>query len=262
MLIGYFDESGYHHNPKEDEINPFGWKKDQLIQLTLGGSIAEFKVWQNFEVEWKKFLDKEKIKCFHMVDFQNYVGEFKHYDKAKNHEVWNEAVSIIRNHFIHHFVVTIYLYEGKRPEDEKKAIIQMYENGLVDIIHHAGEHAIALGDDIDLVFAIHDDYPEGRIREHFGDFRVGNSAFKAVTSGFPIDIIPLQVADIVAYEASCFHRFEEQQQGAKVKKRDRYTMRKLSEPLENGFGSFQVVEWRMSPTTYSRKFPTKLDNET
>ena len=63
MLNGYFDESG-------DE-------PDLSIKVVgMGGCVAPAENWQKFEVKWNKALKSEGIDYFHMKEFAHSTGQF------------------------------------------------------------------------------------------------------------------------------------------------------------------------------------------
>jgi len=129
----------------------------------------------------------------------------------------------------------------------------MYEGAVIDMLWHAGRHATTLNDRIEVVFARHDDYSLGKIKQHFQEFQDCNPRLKSVSVDDPSASCPLQVADVIAYETRSHHRQELNLEP----KRSRYPMDRLRDATHGGYGAFQELEWRMAPPTYSRNFLLK-----
>jgi hypothetical protein len=215
MLTGYFDESG------EDDPDT-----GHLVNLTIGGSFASFEVWQNVSEQWKRALDQEGVKVFHMKHFEHYRGEFAWFlpdgtrDKARHNGFLNVLLDIICSQVKYHVGfgnVPVVNAPGKK-------FTEAYERGIVDALMHAGkESAFTFNEPVSLVFAIHKEFSEHKIQAYHRLINWEDARLASSTVGRPEYIYPLQVADLVAYELS-----RQQRPNAP----DRYPMKRLRESAE------------------------------
>ena len=197
MLWAYFDESGEHDKTT-----------GHLTQLTVGGWIAPSDAWKAFDEAWLKALDRAQIPMFHMSDFERYEREFtieKGWTEEKHRRVLNELLDIIGAHLKNSFAFTNKVFASK----PRQHFTDTYENNLIDCLMVLADqtiHSFSFNDRISVVFAKHKDYQKQRIQRIFdfmdyGDVRLGTLAISD-----PIDVRPLQAADIIAYEIQHLNR--------------------------------------------------------
>lgn len=190
MLVAYFDESGTHG--------------EAARVTTVAGLVGDSREWARLEYEWRKRLGQ--IKCFHATDCAAGDGEFRGLSVEDRRDLsinlakiiassgdrlvavggavyrddWNYAVSDIikaQFHTRYHFCLSM-------------ALMQVSELSL--------KHAD--GDPVAYVFAKHDEYGEyaQTIHEVFSKSKtlpIGHMGF-----GEPKCVVPLQMADLYAYE--------------------------------------------------------------
>ncbi len=216
MLWGYFDESG--------EAEP---ATGHLANLTIGGCFAPFGVWQTVSAEWKRLLIAEDVSMFHAADFEHYRGEFEWLlpdgkrDVERHQRFLNGLLDVICGHLRHY----VAFGNVPVPQDPRKRFADAYERGIVDVIMHAGkESAFTFEQPISLVFAMHKDFSEDRIRRYHNLINWGDARLAAVAVGRPELLCPLQVADLVAYELS-----RQQRPNAP----DRYPLRRIKQAAES-----------------------------
>jgi hypothetical protein len=82
FLNAYFDESGTHYGSPVSIV---------------AGYVATIPQWRVFETRWRKMLDAAKIEVFHMVDLENFHGEFQRWSEEQRRKLIREATLIIRD---------------------------------------------------------------------------------------------------------------------------------------------------------------------
>jgi hypothetical protein len=211
MIWVYFDESGEH-----DEGGT-------LRRLTLGCGIAPFDAWQQLSREWRTVLNSYCISMFHMADFEARVKPFDGWSKARREGLVNELLDITSRH------VPIFCGYHDRPGDIISGA-QLRATYQRNIIKAFKETVLLLdrfsGQDITIVFARHKNISMemiGRIFDFFDHWSTGRIKFGGFAE--PLEVEPLQVADIVAYECSRSARKIRPEQ-------ERYPLRRLAERAE------------------------------
>jgi hypothetical protein len=226
MLQGFFDESGQH-----------AIVDGRLIQLTLGGCIAPVEAWASFEKDWAMLLQSIARDWFHTKDFA----------RAEIHKATlDEAAKIMTSNGLSCYGSTIFIPGEHLPADPKRALQKYYEDAAVDMIWYAARHAEALNEEIALVFARHGDFGLQKIQNHFGDFQSVHRQLRSVNIDDLRHCLPLQAADVVAYEVQHHHRAEIARADMAVTG-DRYILKQF-------LSAFQCLEWRRSPPTLSRRY--------
>jgi hypothetical protein len=80
MFAAYIDESGT--------------EPDQPI-LSIGGCIAEFTVWFEWERHWRKILQNHGVDVFHMTDFEGRHKQYKDWKNEQRLELIDDLISVI-----------------------------------------------------------------------------------------------------------------------------------------------------------------------
>jgi hypothetical protein len=81
MFTGYFDESGTHGDSKV---------------LCVAGLISTVEQWTEFQREWREALDDAGVSYFRMALFENRLKDFADWDNAKRHRVLRRLTGIIK----------------------------------------------------------------------------------------------------------------------------------------------------------------------
>ena len=183
MLRCYIDESGTYHTD------------GKMRRLTLGGCLATAENWDSFTVKWSEALNDENITEFHMSPFENFRGEFtseRGWNKERHKNFLNRLLDIIDAH-VSSFVGSTYLGVEKIREayywSAKMAVLNLQE--LI------GDR---INDDLSIVFAAHPEASNKIVSEYFGEYFEILRESVSITVGSPSKIIPLQAADLIAYE--------------------------------------------------------------
>jgi hypothetical protein len=200
-LWAFFDESGWH---------PTGGK---LAKLTVGGCIASCEAWESLTMDWSAALAEMGIDMFHMTDFEKRnppQPPFENWTDQQRKDRLNRLLEIIG------MVkpVCCGFTNLARPGDDTESI---YKRCAHDVLLKLGQYE----DEFAIVFAHHPEFADYSSL-HKMLMQYGHSKrIKSCTIGYPIDMCPLQAADIVAYEIRCEEREEVRQQ--------RYPLRRLAE---------------------------------
>lgn len=213
MLWFYLDESGEHDRAT-----------GALTRLTVAGGMATCEAWRAFDRAWDAMLDEFGLAEFHMVDFEAWAGPFNFLladgetrDQDKHNRLLNAALDIIIEH-VDHIVGYVAEPEAGKPPAIKNA----YEANLAKAVKEA-----AIGDEpVTMVFAKHRDIKAAKIGAYFDLWDDGDGRLVFGGVGEPKRLLPLQAADILAYELSRWGRREGPAQ-------ERYPMRRLKEAFRD-----------------------------
>jgi hypothetical protein len=192
----------------------------------MGGCIASLENWSEFEHKWKQKLVDHGITCFHMNKFENCWGEFKtwKYDSAKRRACLADLVTIMNDH------IDLYVGMSEDVEDHKLPLPPKddpYFNCLTSCLDYIAGHVSRLPGDhrIETVFADHPEFG-ARVRRFYPEVRAVSGMYEKLSTdayGSPRYILPLQAADIVAYEINK----EWQRQSSGCKRKMRWPMTEL-----------------------------------
>jgi hypothetical protein len=167
MLWAYFDESGEH--------GPSG----ELRTLTIGGLVAPFEAWQQFEKDWRAALRSEGLSAFHRRELGPGRDE--------------RFLQIITSHVPHALGFTV-----AASQIETAASETAYEIGFVDCLLELANIS-AREDRVSLVFAKHPEFATYKAERYFRLFEWQDIRLSSITFQDPRDIAPLQAADLVAH---------------------------------------------------------------
>jgi Protein of unknown function (DUF3800) len=190
VLKAFFDESG--HSASSSFV-------------CMGGCIASLEAWSAFEKAWEHVLRKYGITCFHMNHFESNRREFKKWENepAKHKACLADLINIMNDH------IDLYIGTSANVEDHKLSPPPKndpYFNCLMTCIEHIASYVFDLPGDqrVEIVFADHPEFG-ARVRQLYPKVRAVSGMYGKLatdTYGFPRDILPLQAADIVAYETN------------------------------------------------------------
>ena len=235
MVRAFYDESGEY-----DE-------NGRLLNMTVGGCVSTLEKWKVFEVEWRRVLDNEELPSFHMAKFEGWVPPFdfklengeRDWDRHKR--VLNSLLDIVLSHVegLYGFgAITVSIHPGKA-----------HGLAIEDCVSHALKHAyLEVWDNyqrpISLVFDRSNHISPDHIQRlasvwDWGDAR---GRVKDIKPGNSAETLPLQAADIFAYEVARAQRSLD---------RNRYPYRRMVEAAEGGRIKM-AVGWRVTQQSASR----------
>jgi hypothetical protein len=209
----YFDESG----------------ADDLSEAAVvAGFVSNVSEWEAFSEKWQAVLDEARIDYFHMVDFAHSQDQFEGWSEEKRRELLNKLLPIIHEHTFWSIGIIVFKksFDAILSDLAKQicgnqyglaalvcwrhlGLIMQEVDGWMDCRMEAGAKGAGA---LQLVHAEDSKFPSWR-NEH----RVLGLSFNNKR-----DFLPLQAADILAYE---LHKDIPRQFGN--------SSRKVRYPLEN-----------------------------
>jgi hypothetical protein len=189
----YFDES-YNHAPSP-------------LVYTVAGCLSTAFQWRKFQKEWLNLLNKENISHFHMVDFQACKPPYGDWSKEKRIQFLQFLHKTIHRRVYRSFVTTVNLddFEGLTPVQKEvlgnphvfAARNCMKMIGLwtaMNVMYNPIAYVFEQGSKYDK--PLRRQFTEELCPEDRNYYRIGS-----LTLADKKDMVPLQAADIFAYEA-------------------------------------------------------------
>lgn len=207
MLRAFFDESGHFRDPNENI-------------MVLGGCLSTLEKWEIFENEWEELLNTFRIGWFHATDLKASKGEFKGWDDYRKQKFLQPALHIIDKAVDCYLGAVMPLSQWKElSSSQKTQCPNPYFLCFQDVVHAAGIETMEYGPDekVEVIFAENLEVG-GRKRsssEIVNDPNEGLAyrCYKACKAELPVrerlrpiafehqkDVLPLQTADLVAFE--------------------------------------------------------------
>ncbi|MEP6934241.1 MAG: DUF3800 domain-containing protein [Nitrospirota bacterium] len=204
MLKAFFDDSGKSNDPAETVYG-------------IGGCVAPLAAWELLEKEWKTVLDKFCVPYLHMKEYAHSTGAFQvgwKGEETKRRDFLSSLMDIMVPYVMTYLGATVLIEDFNRLTDsQKKVLLDPHFMCMQDVFLGASiqAHDDPPEEKVDLIFSQQDEdkghalalysaYTTARetgpdlLRERLGAFTY--ASFK--------DTIPLQVADLVAYELRSF----------------------------------------------------------
>lgn len=198
MLTAYLDDSGH----KDDKSTPI---------FSVGGVVASIAAWRKFETEWGEVLRAFHVSQSHMKDFAHRQGEFKGWLEETRRNFLSQLMGIMDSH--------VKFYVGAvLPIENFNNLSKQQREDLVDPYYACFQvcvHGIALyaekhfpGEKVDIVFDRRTKSKGlgGELFDHcIEKLEMGNQ-LGTLDFGSTLDYVPLQAADLVAYELNLYRR--------------------------------------------------------
>jgi hypothetical protein len=196
VLKAYTDESGHSGD------SPF---------VCIGGCIGAASTWTHFERDWINVLEEGRLSLglkeplvFHMTEFEASEGQFRGWKEnlVEHRSFLAKLLSIMKRHEISYIAASEPVY--KLPNGKLAYSDDPYYSCLIGILDGAAMHLGMLKEEekLQIVFADHPEYGK-RVRQIFPQVKAVGGMYSRLASdeyGSPKDIIPLQAADLVAFE--------------------------------------------------------------
>jgi len=197
MLNAYFDESG-------DDT-------DQRIKIVgMAGCLAPVQKWEVFEREWQSILDAAGIRYFHMKEFAHSVGEFAtgwKGDEQKRTRLYGalwETIEKVTPMFFGCFIPMEYYRQVLSDEQRRQlgsAYFVTYQTCMslvfmVALRGNGSERVATIFDDKSGVQHYLDAFYDYILKHHNFQGRIPRPIRQDMRT-----VLPLQAADIVAYES-------------------------------------------------------------
>ena len=195
MFIAYFDDSGHSIN------SPV---------LTVAGVVAKASKWESFEEKWAKRLRRAKVPMFHMTDYESGKQDFTGWGHRKRMAFIVDLAAIVKN--------TIECGVGASVLMEDWQTVMPKNFVDADFVARRGPYSLLFqiclekieevvkvpaSETIACVFD-ENNFVRGAIAEHYRDVKKGQkleNTFGALVFDNKANLLPLQAADMVAYEA-------------------------------------------------------------
>jgi hypothetical protein len=193
IFTAYLDESGTH---------------DGSQAVSVAGYVSTPEAWTRFEADWRAALDDFGIDMFHMSDFENRAGDFQRWPNELRQERLARLIRIINTNVIASFGTTImcsqyadtFSSEAHRfvggPYGLAAVMVMMDLGKILRLTGALGSIAYvfesgALGaGQVLQVFTANEQNPKQKEEMRLLSLRFENKR----------DFVPLQAADILAYE--------------------------------------------------------------
>lgn len=199
MLHAYFDAS--YSEPGK-----------RLVVVT--GCLAQASKWTEFEPAWQEMLDDEGLEYFHMTDFEAYQGGYKGWDRPRHIAVIARVIQMMAQSV--EFVVSraVVVEDFKWAESRNDSLLGRNAFGfcfiqcLQEIAVWADQHEV-IGP---IGYVVESGDRHGSELEHVRKEVEASAYFRRrfrwnsltiaskVEQGHPFPLIPLQAADIFAFE--------------------------------------------------------------
>jgi hypothetical protein len=194
VLKAYMDESGTHAG------SPV---------VTVAAYFARPRVWQGWTKEWNRA--KRPIKVVHASDCNNLTGEFAGWDRERRDAWVAELLPVIPRHRIMGVAVGIHMDAFHREMQSRPDLRKLFGTPYTACFQWTVQTVMDMVGDWDarmsvsFIHEVNDYHSEANeafrfIRDRYGDRARGLSF---TDKG---DYVPLQAADVLAYEANHFLR--------------------------------------------------------
>ena len=180
VLWAYFDESGTHDS-----------KTGNITSLTLSGAIATCDQWRSFDRKWAEVLDDAGLEWFHMTDFEaRSEPPYSDWTEKRRREILGNLLDAAVDH-----VPNVTGYHV----DIKTTVQRGYEDIVAKLTKDWAIFTYGSKEPVTMILAHHPQYGAQRIARYF-DLWNDDGLLNFGGIGHPKRLMPLQLADIIAYE--------------------------------------------------------------
>lgn len=205
VFEAYFDESG---DPANESLRVF----------TLAFVVAPANNWKRFSVTWNRILKRHKIDVMHMKEYEHCVNQFKGWDKPKKEAFASQLAGVLKPHIglahCHSMSTEVWRTKiapemGSNFRKTRGPYIFLLQSCLEDLAEYGsallpkGERIACIFDQNRLVAGAKPDCL-GAAVDHYNDLKESRGwgdIFASITFENKKDFVPLQAADMLAYEA-------------------------------------------------------------
>lgn len=188
----YMDESGTH---------------DRSPAVTVGAYCARPKQWRDWTKDWNR--QKRPIDVFHATDCQNLKGEFKDWDATQRDDFVKQLLPVIAEHAMPGVVVGIVLTDFEEAMRGNEDLRTLFGNPYSACFQWAVQHVMQMAQrhgSSERIAFFHEENDFGEeahrsfkwLKKHTNV--TGNAI--SLTFGSKADYVPLQAADVLAYEGN------------------------------------------------------------
>ena len=201
MIEYYFDESYQVDQPT-----------GHAVRLTMGGCIAPAERWRQFSEKWKTAINQFGLDMFHMADFEADKQDFAGWknDRPNDRVVLLNRLLDLMAEYVEGYVGTfieVKAYGEKQKDHYQDLVINSLKSASVSASKQSGS-----ADRMPVVFAQHQNLSPAKADAFSAVLmKIKDAPIGPVTAARPLDVMPLQAADIFAYELSRHLRFSSHQ---------------------------------------------------
>lgn len=192
MLTGYMDETGHSRDARQKFVG-------------VAGLVAPAEMWETFERKWEETLRLYKLPYFHMKDFASSRKQFEGWSELKRRKLYGKLMRIIAT--THPFpvgaIVALDDFRSFSPED-RELMGDPYHFCLMGCVYQPAWRTKYASPDVRVavVFSEQSEFKglaglllDDFKQNHAQGWRFDPPVFRDMKS-----VVPLQAADIVAYE--------------------------------------------------------------
>jgi Protein of unknown function (DUF3800) len=185
----YFDESGEF------------LRDGTLRRLTLGGCAATVESWGSFNGKWRAALDAEGVGTFHMTYLEASEKEFRGWDRDRKDNLLDKLLSIMNEHIPIYTGFANYPFRMRERKLTRASIDRLIARSFIKCAGELdwGLDEGELDDGVSIVFARHPEFSEVNVIKYFNTINK-DETLKSCSVASPHDVLPLQAADLFAYE--------------------------------------------------------------
>lgn len=198
MLRAYFDDSGHSQDPNDTVV-------------CIGGCVSPVSAWEQLQPEWKRVLEDFKVPYLHMKEFAHSEGVFAEGwkgDEPKRTAFLGALMDTMDRHVMSVVSTTVLISDFNRlTAVQRQQMVDPHFMCLQDVFLAS---TITLHDkpneQVDIVFSNqsrHVGLTERFLESAREEMSLGGR-LGAFTWASPQSILPLQAADLVAYETRRF----------------------------------------------------------
>ena len=203
-LTAYMDESGHSVDPA-------------LHHAGMAGFVAPASEWEKVEEQWQPILDSFGLKAgFHMKNFAHFSGEYKGWKEAERRELYGALIGVITKigPVPTGSVVSVQAFNSLS-DGQRAAFMDPYYLAFQMCTRGACLQAYGTTEKVAMVYAYQEEFGAIKPQEVYSVDQAGTAEkmwhwMKQTTdygmwmgsyaSSTPNELIPLQAADMLAYE--------------------------------------------------------------
>jgi Protein of unknown function (DUF3800) len=203
MLTGYFDETGHSKDPTQRIVG-------------MGGLLAPASKWETFESKWKRALREFDIPYFHMKEFAHSTDVFEDWKGREiiRRKLFGKLIKAMESAYPipvgatvpkDIYAATYNQYPGFPKDEPYRHTLDLCVAGVIGLRGAMG--SLDESEKVAVVFSQHQEFRNHvlryyeKITKELDPFRI----ISPVSFADMRDLVPLQAADIVAYELKKEH---------------------------------------------------------
>lgn len=189
MLRFYLDDSGHAEDHRAGV-------------LCVAGCLATLEAWERFQADWKAVLDDSGVTQLHMKHLAHFRGEFEDWKEETRKSFLGRLMALMERERLAYIGHAVVLDEYGR--DERGAFDPHHMCFLWCVLDAAKQmEGLPPSEKLEVFIAARPKsagWDQAFYAAGTEDSRLGSRLGSLTTNIFPVDVVPLQAADLVAYE--------------------------------------------------------------